>query len=177
MQCRRQARSHFAPRRSKAACESRLPIPGAVSLRRNAPVCSRRTTPPKPTAPAWVWRLCNPSSATIAAASGWKAKRERARLSASNSMAHLLIVDDDNNTLASLARAFRLAGHEATVCDNAARAVELVKNQPFDMMLSDVVMPGRDGLALLEDLRGLGITLPVVMISGQANIEMAVRAT
>src|SRR5664280_2251469 len=45
------------------------------------------------------------------------------------------------------------------------------------MMLSDVVMPGKDGLALLEDLRALGITLPVVMISGQANIEMAVRAT
>ena len=92
-------------------------------------------------------------------------------------MAHLLIVDDDPNTLASLARAFRLAGHEATVCDNAARALELAKSQPFDMMLSDVVMPGKDGLALLEDLRALGIALPVVMISGQANIEMAVRAT
>jgi len=92
-------------------------------------------------------------------------------------MAHLLIVDDDNSTLASLARAFRLAGHEATVCDNANRALELVKSQPFDMMLSDVVMPGKDGIALLEELRNLGIALPVVMISGQANIEMAVRAT
>jgi DNA-binding NtrC family response regulator len=92
-------------------------------------------------------------------------------------MAHLLIVDDDASTLASLARAFRLAGHEATVCDNANRALELVKSQPFDMMLSDVVMPGKDGIALLEELRNLGVTLPVVMISGQANIEMAVRAT
>ena len=92
-------------------------------------------------------------------------------------MAHLLIVDDDANTLASLARAFRMAGHDATVCDNAARALELIKSNPFDMMLSDVVMPGKDGLALLEDLRNLGVTLPVVMISGQANIEMAVRAT
>ena len=92
-------------------------------------------------------------------------------------MAHLLIVDDDANTLASLARAFRLAGHEATVCDNAARALELVTSQRFDMMMSDVVMPGKDGLALLEELRNLGVTLPVVMISGQANIEMAVRAT
>src|SRR5690242_6135757 len=70
-----------------------------------------------------------------------------------------------------------MAGHEATVCDNAARALELVKSQSFDMMLSDVVMPGKDGLALLEDLRRLEIALPVVMISGQANIEMAVRAT
>jgi len=92
-------------------------------------------------------------------------------------LAHLLIVDDDANTLASLARAFRLAGHEATVCDNAGRALELVKSQSFDMMLSDVVMPGKDGLSLLQDLRNLGVPLPVVMISGQANIEMAVRAT
>ena len=41
--------------------------------------------------------------------------------------AHLLIVDDDANTLASLARAFRMAGHEATVCDNAASALDLAK--------------------------------------------------
>ena len=92
-------------------------------------------------------------------------------------MAHLLIVDDDANTLASLARAFRLAGHEATVCDNAVRAMDLVKSQPFDLIFSDVVMPGKDGLALLEDFRTLGITTPVVMISGQASIDMAVRAT
>jgi two-component system, NtrC family, nitrogen regulation response regulator NtrX len=91
--------------------------------------------------------------------------------------AHLLIVDDEANTLASLSRAFRLAGHEATVCDNAAKALELAKSQPFDLILSDVVMPGRDGLALLEELKQQGVTAPVVMMSGQAHIEMAVKAT
>jgi two-component system, NtrC family, nitrogen regulation response regulator NtrX len=92
-------------------------------------------------------------------------------------MSKLLLVDDDANTLASLSRAFRLAGHEAVVCDNAERALDLAKTQHFDMILSDVVMPARDGLALLADLRAAGVTTPVVMISGQANIEMAVRAT
>src|SRR3977135_3034621 len=92
-------------------------------------------------------------------------------------MAHLLIVDDDNNTLAALARAFRMAGHEATVCDNAARALELVKAQRFDLIFSDVVMPGKDGISFLEEMRALGITFPPVMISGQASVEMAVRAT
>ena len=91
--------------------------------------------------------------------------------------AHLLIVDDEANTLASLSRAFRLAGHEATVCDNAAKALELAKSRTFDLILSDVVMPGKDGLSLLEDLRSEGVTTPVVMMSGQAHIEMAVRAT
>ena len=91
--------------------------------------------------------------------------------------AHILIVDDEANTLASLARAFRLAGHEATVCDNAVRALELARSEPFDLILSDVVMPRRDGLALLEDLKAAGVATPVVMMSGQAHIEMAVRAT
>jgi two-component system nitrogen regulation response regulator NtrX len=91
--------------------------------------------------------------------------------------AHLLIVDDEANTLASLSRAFRLAGHEATVCDNAAKALELAKAQNFDLILSDVVMPGKDGLTLLEELKRQGVTAPVVMMSGQAHIEMAVRAT
>lgn len=91
--------------------------------------------------------------------------------------AHLLIVDDETNTLASLSRAFRLAGHEATVCDNAAKALELAKTQTFDLIISDVVMPGRDGLSLLEDFKKQGVTAPVVMMSGQAHIEMAVRAT
>ena len=91
--------------------------------------------------------------------------------------AHILIIDDDANTLASLARAFRLAGHEATVCDNAARALELAKADRFDLVLSDVVMPGRDGIALLGDLKSAGVASPVVMMSGQATIEMAVKAT
>jgi DNA-binding NtrC family response regulator len=91
--------------------------------------------------------------------------------------AHLLLVDDDPNTLASLSRAFRLAGHEATVCDNAARALELLRTEVFDLILSDVVMPGKSGLELLEDLKKAGVNTPVVLVSGQANIEIAVRAT
>jgi two-component system, NtrC family, nitrogen regulation response regulator NtrX len=92
-------------------------------------------------------------------------------------VSRLLIVDDDPNTLASLARAFRLAGHEATLADHAARALELVRTQAFDLIFSDVVMPDRDGISLLADMRAMGVTTPVVMISGQATLDMAVRAT
>jgi len=91
--------------------------------------------------------------------------------------AHLLLIDDDPNTLASLSRAFRLAGHEATVCDNANRAIELLQSQRFDLILSDVVMPGKSGMELLEELKKSGLQTPIVLISGQANIEMAVKAT
>src|ERR1039457_4837279 len=91
--------------------------------------------------------------------------------------ANILIVDDEANTVASLARAFRRAGHEAVVCDNAGRALKLALAQPFDIILSDVVRPRRDGLTLLEDLKTAGVAAPIVMMSGQAHIEMAVRAT
>ena len=91
--------------------------------------------------------------------------------------AHLLLVDDDPSTLASLSRAFRLAGHEATVCDNASRALDLIRNEAFDLILSDVVMPGKNGIEFLEDLKKAGVKIPVVLVSGEANIEMAVRAT
>ena len=91
--------------------------------------------------------------------------------------ANILVIDDDANTLASLARAFRLAGHDATVCDSAVRALELAKADRFDLILSDVVMPGRDGIALLEDFKAAGINSTIVMMSGQASIEMAVKAT
>src|SRR5216110_3065274 len=92
-------------------------------------------------------------------------------------MSKLLLVDDDANTLASLSRAFRLAGHEAVVCDNAARAIALLQQERFDIVFSDVVMPGKDGLAMLADLRELGVMTPIIMISGQATVDMAVRAT
>ena len=92
-------------------------------------------------------------------------------------MTRLLIVDDDPSTLASLSRAFRMAGYEAVVCDNAARAVTLLKSERFDLVFSDVVMPGKDGLTMLAEVRELGIATPIIMISGQATVDMAVRAT
>jgi two-component system nitrogen regulation response regulator NtrX len=92
-------------------------------------------------------------------------------------MTRVLIVDDDASTLASIARTFRLAGHQAVVCDNAERAIALLQQERFDIVFSDVVMPGKDGLAMVADVRELGVMTPIIMISGQATVDMAVRAT
>ena len=92
-------------------------------------------------------------------------------------MSHLLIIDDDANTLASLSRAFRMEGYEVTVADRAARALELARSNTFDLIFSDVVMPDKDGVTLLKEMRAAGVTSPVVMMSGQATVDMAVRAT
>jgi len=57
--------------------------------------------------------------------------------------AHLLIGTTRPTRWPPCRRAFRLEGHEAAVCDNCARALELAKAQSFDLILSDVVMPGK----------------------------------
>src|SRR5258708_17061626 len=87
--------------------------------------------------------------------------------------ANLFIVDDDANTLASLSRAFRLAGHEAPGCDNPIKALEMIKAEKVDVIFSDVVMPAMNGLALLEQIKAAGVPTPVVMISGQEHSESA----
>ena len=71
-------------------------------------------------------------------------------------MSTVLIIDDDTNTLASLARAFKLAGHSAVTASSAAAALEILDSQRFDLILSDVVMPDTDGIALLAEIRALG---------------------
>ena len=63
------------------------------------------------------------------------------------------------------------------MCDNPIKALEMIKAEKYDLIFSDVVMPAMNGLELLEKIKAAGVTTPVVMMSGQAHIEMAVRAT
>lgn len=89
----------------------------------------------------------------------------------------ILIVDDDPGTLQSLSRAFALEGYTALTAGSAARALERLAAEPVDAILSDVVMPGMDGLELLGRLRQQAPDVPVILMSGQASIDTAVRAT
>jgi DNA-binding NtrC family response regulator len=89
----------------------------------------------------------------------------------------ILIVDDDPSTLASLARAFALEGYTALTAPSATRALERLAEEPVDAILSDVVMPEMDGLALLAKLRERAPEVPVILMSGHATLQTAVRAT
>jgi len=95
---------------------------------------------------------------------------ERGDTAGMSAKAEILIVDDEHNTLASLARAFRMAGHEATVCDDAARGSGAGAGQavrPDPVGCSDAAAR-RAGVAG-RFTRAKGVNAPVVMMSGQAQ--------
>ena len=89
----------------------------------------------------------------------------------------ILIVDDDQGTLASLSRAFALEGYTALTAPSAARGLERLAEEPVDAILSDVVMPEMDGLDFLARVKERAPEVPVILMSGQATVETAVKAT
>jgi len=89
---------------------------------------------------------------------------------------HILIVDDDANIGATMSGLLRDLGHQATTCTSGEQALELLQREAFDLMFLDVRMSGIDGLATLQRLQELGVTVPTIMISGHAEIDTAVKA-
>jgi DNA-binding NtrC family response regulator len=91
--------------------------------------------------------------------------------------ATVLVVDDERNILTSVSRALGLEDYGVEVAGSAEIALDKLGKQTFDAILLDVQLPGIDGLAMLDELRRLEITTPVIMMSGHATIEVAMEAT
>ena len=81
----------------------------------------------------------------------------------------ILIVDDDQGTLASLSRAFALEGYTAITSSSAARALDRLQEEPVDAILSDVVMPEMDGPTLAKKLRESNPSIRIIFVSGYAE--------
>jgi DNA-binding NtrC family response regulator len=91
--------------------------------------------------------------------------------------AHLLVVDDEPSILTTLQKALSLEGYGVDVAGGVKIAEEKIKKRQYDLCLFDVTLPDGDGLDLLQRIRAQKNETPVVMMSGHATIESAVRAT
>jgi len=89
----------------------------------------------------------------------------------------MLVVDDDRAICEALAGLLRDEGHEVVCVYDGEAALDLARRDTFDAILLDVFLPGMDGLQVLEKLRTGNASAEVVMISGQADLSTAVRAT
>jgi DNA-binding NtrC family response regulator len=91
--------------------------------------------------------------------------------------AHLLVVDDEPSILTTLQKALSLEGYSVDVAGGVRVADEKLKKRSYDLCLFDVMLPDGDGLELLQRLRAAKNEVPVIMMSGHATIDTAVRAT
>lgn len=89
----------------------------------------------------------------------------------------ILVADDEENIRKSLKWLLEKEGHTVLVCANGEQAIELTEKESPDLVFMDIKMPGMGGLAALEKLVALQPDLKVFMISGHADISVAVRAT
>jgi len=90
--------------------------------------------------------------------------------------AHVLIVDDEANVRRVLGTLLEQAGYQTTRVADAEAALDLVRAQDPDLVLSDLRMPGMDGLELLARLRSDFPEIPVVLLTAHGSIDTAVEA-
>src|SRR5712691_8396091 len=92
--------------------------------------------------------------------------------------AHILIVDDDTALLEALPQALylRLEAVKVDTCDSAQAAIEQIGEYEYAAIVSDIKMPGMDGLALLAKIQELRPDTPTLLITGHGEHELAVQA-
>lgn len=92
-------------------------------------------------------------------------------------MSSILIVDDEAGVRAALGGVLRDEGYTVALAESGEACLDEVTRHAYDLILLDIWLPGIDGLDTLERLRDRRVDAEVIMISGHANVESAVRAT
>jgi DNA-binding NtrC family response regulator len=91
-------------------------------------------------------------------------------------MQRILIVDDERNICRVLNKFLKEEGFHAETARNFEESVSKLKNSDFDLVLTDIRLPGRSGLDLLKWIKEKGTSLPVIVITAYGSIENAVEA-
>lgn len=89
-------------------------------------------------------------------------------------MKHILIVDSIKEDRALIAKYARLKGYEATEVSDGETAVALCRQSPFDMMILEVDVPGKDGFSVLQTIRTFS-QIPVLVLSARCSEEDRIR--
>jgi two-component system, OmpR family, response regulator QseB len=86
-------------------------------------------------------------------------------------MTQILIAEDEPRIASFIDKGLRAQGFTITLAVNAGEALNLVQTNEFDLMILDLGLPGGDGLAVLESLRGQGVQTPVIILTARDDIN------
>ena len=90
-------------------------------------------------------------------------------------MAKILVIDDERSIRNTLKDILEFEKHEVALAGDGQTGLDAAQSESFDIIFSDIKMPGMDGIELLTILKEKEVEAPVVMISGHGNIETAVE--
>nr|MDA8404594.1 response regulator [Desulfobacteraceae bacterium] len=91
-------------------------------------------------------------------------------------MAYILVVDDEEKMQHLLSIMLMRQGYRVDRAGDGQKALALIRENPYDLVISDIRMPNMDGLELLSAVKDLNIPCPVVFITAFASIDSAVDA-
>lgn len=112
---------------------------------------------------------------------GWlEASRESGQehgiLGGQNERPLVLVVDDDSAVREVVSKALNSAGYSTELAEDAVSALARLVEKPFDLLITDLKMPGHDGLWLIREARATCPNLPVIVITGYSSEEAAIEA-
>ena len=93
-----------------------------------------------------------------------------------NARPRVLCVDDEPVILQILRRLLEVQGFEPVTCGDPVAAIALFDDSSFDVVITDIHMPGMDGLALMKALRARQPELPVMVVTGHGTVDTAIQA-
>lgn len=90
---------------------------------------------------------------------------------------HILVVDDEENVLLGIQFILEVEGYQVTTAKNGNEALEKINKanndgQLFQLLITDIQMPGLTGLELMDELKNMGIDIPTMVITGYGNCEL-----
>jgi len=88
-------------------------------------------------------------------------------------MARILLAEDDDSLRGFLGRALERAGHDLTICSNGDEAISALDNGPWDLLLTDIVMPGADGIEVAREAAQRQPELRIMFITGFAAVALS----
>jgi EAL domain-containing protein (putative c-di-GMP-specific phosphodiesterase class I) len=112
-------------------------------------------------------RIVSRPSLRAAPSTGTRSEREAASV---------LLVDDDPAVLRAVGRSLRGRGYAVVTAQNGEEATRQIGENAFDVILSDIGMPGINGIQLLRQVREHDLNVPIILITGEPAVETAVQA-
>ncbi|MBV9462837.1 MAG: response regulator [Verrucomicrobiae bacterium] len=92
-------------------------------------------------------------------------------------MSKILVVDDEKSIRDFLRETLEIYGHEVLTAETAVQGLEFLSKNQFDMIISDIRMPGISGIRFLEQVRARYSQIPMILLSAYTTVEEAVYAT